>query len=119
MESGVISLESWKSYIFLALYEFLGQIVFLVGINCSQNSAEVCAFGLFIACTLTGRVCGGHFNGAITLGVYLVEGKWVRNLPIAILIWMVDVLGAFTAMGIAVLLLGQENIFTLVPPATV
>ena len=73
MESGLLALESKKSYIFLALYEFLGQIIFLVGINCSQNSPEVCALGLFIACTLTGRVCGGHFNGAITLGVYIVE----------------------------------------------
>lgn len=60
----------------MGLYEYLGMIFFLVGINCSQNRADVVALGLFIAATLTGRLSGGHFNMAITFGVYLVEGKW-------------------------------------------
>ena len=60
----------------MALYELLGIIFFLVGINCSQNDAAVAALGLFISATLTGRLSGGHFNMAVTVAVYFVEGRW-------------------------------------------
>jgi glycerol uptake facilitator-like aquaporin len=60
----------------MGMYEFFGMILFLVGINCSQNDASVAALGLFVAATLTGRLSGGHFNMAITFAVYVVEGKW-------------------------------------------
>ncbi len=71
---------------------------------------------LFIAATLTGRMSGGHFNGAVTVAVYLVEGKWKKNLPIALLVLISDLLGAYSAMLIAIYFLGSDNIFTLVPP---
>jgi glycerol uptake facilitator-like aquaporin len=115
MESGIIA---QKSYIFLALYEFFGCMIALIGINCSGNSAIVCAMSIFIAATLTGRVSGGHFNGAVTLGVYLVEGKWCKNLPIASLVFICDLLGAYAAMFISVGYLGSNDIFHLVPPET-
>ena len=117
MESGTIKLAEKKHYLFLAMYEFLGMIIFLVGINCSNNSSSVRALSLFIAATLTGRVCGGHFNMAVTFGVYLVEAKWRQNLFVALLVIVVDIVGAFLAMGIAILLLGPDNVFLLVPPS--
>jgi glycerol uptake facilitator-like aquaporin len=76
MEQGLIKNKRLRSYMFMAMYEFFGMILFLVGINCSQNDASVAALGLFIAATLTGRLSGGHFNMAITFAVYVVEGKW-------------------------------------------
>ena len=69
-----------------------------------------------MAATLTGRVCGGHFNAAITLAVYLTEAKWTRNIGIAILIIIIDLLGAFAAMGISIAMLGSNKIFKLKPP---
>ena len=59
----------------MSIYEYIGCLLFLVGINCSQNDASVAALGLFIAATLTGRLSGGHFNMAVTLAVYTVEAK--------------------------------------------
>jgi glycerol uptake facilitator-like aquaporin len=100
----------------MALYEFLGMVIFLVGINCSQNHPGVVALGLFISATLTGRLSGGHFNLAITFAVYLVEGKWRQNLRVALAIALIDLIGAFTAMFISIGMLGSDKTFTLVPP---
>ena len=65
------------------------------------------ALGLFIAATLTGRLSGGHFNMAVTLAVYVVEGKWKDNIRVALAILLIDLAGAFTAMGISIGLLGS------------
>ena len=75
MEQGLIKNPKLRSYLYMSLYEYIGCLLFLVGINCSQNDASVAALGLFIAATLTGRLSGGHFNMAVTLAVYTVEAK--------------------------------------------
>ncbi len=116
MEQGLIKNPVCRSYLFMALYEFFGMMLFLVGINCSQNNASVAALGLFIAATLTGRLSGGHFNMAITIAVYIVEGKWLRNLKVAIPIILIDLFGAFTAMAVSKGFLGNDHTFSLVPP---
>ena len=117
MESeGLFTQISWKTFFFLAIYEFAGTFIALVGVNCAQNDAAVAAAGFFIAATLTGRVCGGHFNSAITLAVYITEGKWVRNISICLLIMTIDFCGACAAMGISVAMLGSDKIFKLAPP---
>lgn len=116
MESGIIKKPKLKSYLFMALYEYIGMMIFLIGINCSTNDASVAALGLFIAATLTGRLSGGHFNMAITFAVYLVEAKWLQNLRIALAVMAIDIIGAFSAMIVSIGLLGTEGIFKLVPP---
>jgi glycerol uptake facilitator-like aquaporin len=115
MEQGLIKNPIFLSYLYMAMYEFFGMVLFLVGINCSQNDASVAALGLFVAATLTGRVSGGHFNMAVTLAVYVVEGKWLQNLRVAVVIVIIDLLGAFTAMLISIGLLGSDHTFALVP----
>lgn len=104
-----------KGILFMALYEFIGTFIALLGVNCSFNNAAVTGVGFFIAATLTGRVCGGHFNGAVTLAVYIVEARWKDNLPIALLIIVVDLMGAYAAMGICVAMLGPGGTVKLVP----
>jgi glycerol uptake facilitator-like aquaporin len=108
--------NSYKDLMFMALYEFLGTFIALVGVNCAVNNAAVVGVGFFIAATMTGRVCGGHFNGAVTLAVYICEGKWRANLPIALLIAIVDLLGAYSAMAVCVGMQGIDGTFTLLPP---
>ena len=63
--------------IWLAVFEFLGTAIFLLGINFSGGAGPIVALSLFIAAILTGRVGGAHFNGGVTLAVYIVEGKWL------------------------------------------
>lgn len=118
MEAGILQLISRKSFIFLALYEFLGTFIALLSVNCAQNNSAVVGVGFFIAATLTGRVSGGHFNGAVTIAVYIIEGRWCKNLFIAFFVIVVDILAAFTAMAVALSMLGVNGTFTLLPPKT-
>jgi len=115
MEQGLIKNPVLRSYLYMALYEFFGMVLFLTGINCSQNDASVAALGLFVAATLTGRLSGGHFNMAITFAVYVVEGKWLQNLTVGLSIVIIDIFAAFTAMFISIGLLGPDHTFALVP----
>ena len=116
MEQGLIKNHRLRSYIYMAIYEFFGCVLFIVGINCSQNDATVASLGLFIAATLTGRLSGGHFNMAVTLAVYVVEGKWRKNIGIALSIAIIDIVGAFVGMFVSIGMLGTANTFKLVPP---
>lgn len=116
MEQGLIKNPVLRSYLYMALYEFMGMTIFLIGINCSQNNASVAALGLFISATLTGRLSGGHFNMAITSAVYLVEAKWLQNIKVALCIMLVDLLGAFFAMAVSKFFLGNDHTFALIPP---
>ena len=116
MEQGLIKNPKLRSYLYMSLYEYFGCLLFLVGINCSQNDASVAALGLFIAATLTGRLSGGHFNMAVTLAVYTVEAKWKQNIGVALAVIGIDLLGAFSAMVVSVGMLGLDQTFGLVPP---
>eukprot|EP00347_Sterkiella_histriomuscorum_P017936 403347415 len=108
---------TYKSLLFMAIYEFLGTFIALVCVNCAVNNAAVVGVGFFIAATLTGRVCGGHFNGAVTLAVYLCEARWCENLPIALIIVVVDLMGAYAAMAVCLAMQGVDGTFTLIPPS--
>jgi glycerol uptake facilitator-like aquaporin len=99
----------------LAVFEFVGTAIFLLGINFSGGEPGIVALSIFIAAILTGRVGGAHFNGGVTLAVYIIEAKWSKNLPIAIIIWIADLLGAYAGIGIAALLQGKTNTFILKP----
>ncbi len=39
---------------------------------------------------------------AVTVGVYIVEGRnWKKNLPIAIIVIIADILGGYTGIAVA------------------
>jgi hypothetical protein len=101
MEPGTIEVKTLKDYLWLGLFEFIGSAIFLLGINFSEGNAGVVAFSLFIAVILCGRVGGGHYNGSVTLAIYMIERKWAKNLPIAVTIWIVDILGAYFGILLA------------------
>ena len=105
-----------RNFFFLSLYEFIGTLIALLSVNCSQGNAAVIAIGIFVAATLTGRVCGGHFNAAVTISIYICEKKWLRNLPVALIVIVVDILGAYAAMVLSMLLLGIDDVVKLSPP---
>ena len=88
------------------MFEFIGTAIFLMGISFSKGASEIIGLYLFIAAILTGRVGGAHFNGGVTLAVYILEGKWKDNLLTAVVIWVSDILGAYVGIGLAALLLG-------------
>ena len=86
----------------IALFEFIGTAIFLLGINFSNGNVGVVGLSLFIAIIFCGRVGGGHFNGAVTIAVYLIERQWKKHLPVCIMIIIVDILGAYTGIALAI-----------------
>ena len=61
------------------LYEVIGTALFIYGILLTYSPLSI-AFSLGASIMLFGGITGGHFNPAVTLAVYIVEGKWMENL---------------------------------------
>lgn len=58
----------------VVLYEMLGTALFIYGIIMTGTAATI-PFSLFASIIIFGAITGGHFNPAVSLGVYLAEGK--------------------------------------------
>ena len=68
--------------------EMIGTSFFIYGIIMT-GSAHSVPFSLFASILLFGGITGGHFNPAVSLGVYVSEwGNYVRNLPFLLMIWL-------------------------------
>jgi len=53
----------------VGLYEMLGTALFVSAILMTNNCMSI-AFSLFASILIFGSVTGGHFNPAVSLGVY-------------------------------------------------
>ena len=79
MESGNFPLNSFRDHLKLFLYEFLGTFILLVAINYSHGNVIIVCGGVFASCMITGRQTGTHLNFGVTIGVYIIEGKYNEN----------------------------------------
>ena len=70
----------------VATYELIGTAVFVYMILVSTGDAMAVPLALFSVIIIFGGITGGHFNPAVTLGVYISEGKWKANAGFAVLI---------------------------------
>ncbi len=66
--------------------EGLGTAILFLAINFSEGNMLVVATGIFTAAVLSGKLTGAHFNSALTLAVFIVEGfeKMRGNLKLAL-----------------------------------
>ena len=80
--------------------EFFGTALFVWGILC-QNDAIAIPFSLFASVIIFGDITGGHFNPAVTLGVYTSLGNYGQNFLFCILIMLSQFAGGFAAIGLA------------------
>lgn len=69
----------------VAFNEFLGQVFFmyivLVGSVTGSDAWGISGpLALWVMINIFGGVSGGHFNPAVTLGVYVREAQWAHNL---------------------------------------
>ena len=62
----------------VALYELIGTTLFVYSILLTNNPISI-AFSLFASIIIFGSITGGHFNPAVTLGVYIKEAQWAKN----------------------------------------
>ena len=93
----------------MAAYELVGTAIFIYMILVSTGDAIAVPLALFSVIIIFGGITGGHFNPAVTLGVYLHEGKWKENAPFMMLIMTSQLVGSLLGMSIASATLGYVN----------
>ena len=88
-----------ENKLLVCLYEMLGTATLLIGINLTQGNNIGIGLMLVAAISMYDRVSGAHFNPAVTIGVFIKEGK-IANLLFAAMIIVSQILGA--TLGVAV-----------------
>ena len=79
--------------LFVCLYELLGTAFLLMAINLSQGSNFAISATIFTLIVMFGPVCGGHFNPAVTVAVFIKESK-LSNISYALTIVFSQLVGA-------------------------
>ena len=100
---------SEKRVALVFIYEAIGTMLFVYSILLTANPVSI-AFSLFASIVLFGAVTGGHFNPAVTLGVYVSEAQWRKNAFWLVTVILAQVLGGFLAQGLAQLTLFEGEI---------
>ena len=79
----------------LFIYEFLGTAFLLLAIIASVGNALGIAFMLFALLLVGGPISGGHYNPAVTIGVFCNEKNKKEIVGRFILILLAQFTGAF------------------------
>ena len=82
------------------LCEIIGTGLFIYGIMLSNNPVTF-AFSLFASIMIFGGITGGHFNPAVSLGVFISERKMKKHLCGLLILWTAQMIGAMLAWFLA------------------
>jgi glycerol uptake facilitator-like aquaporin len=115
MEEGNLTLKTAKWYFYLWFYEFIGTIYLFTGINFSQGDPIYVVGCIFMACIVTGRCTGGHFNMAFSLTIYLLEGKFLAKWKCLLTYFFGEICGGYMGMYLSYLMLGKDHIAYIKP----
>ena len=106
----------------VCIYELIGQILFMYialvsGGSGSDSWGIAGPLALFVVVNIFGGVSGGHFNPAVTLGVYVREAKWAENFIYTLMILTSQLSGALIGMMLAstVLRVQKDGDWTILP----
>ena len=100
MESGTLKPETFFDLIHLFVYEAAGTFILMNAISLASGELAILIipFALFVSIVLFGRITGGHFNGAVTLGIFIIEGNWAKNLKVMIVYFAGQLTGSYLAL---------------------
>lgn len=106
----------------VCLCEFTGQIFFMYAVlvaggTMSDYGGIVGPLALFAIASIFGGISGGHFNPAVTLGVYFREAKYAENFIFMVMIIASQCCGALVGMFMSYLVLRiqKEGDYTVQP----
>ena len=77
--------KSERKWLLVAAYELLGTALFVYCILTSMGNPLAAVVGLFSSIIVFGGITGGHFNPAVSIGVFLANGKYATQLLLLIL----------------------------------
>ena len=109
----------------VALNEFLGVLFFMyivvVGGTTGSDTWGISGpLALFVMINIFGGISGGHFNPCVSLGVYVREAQWGKNLAFLFMYILAQISGAICGMLLATLAtqikVGDENQVPLSTP---
>ena len=95
MESSVPETHTFLHLFRAAVNEFCGTAMTVYAFNFSKANYMVRGFAYFVGWLLAVSVSGAHFNPATSLAVYLVEGKYLRQIGRLLVYWLFQFAGAF------------------------
>lgn len=103
MESGALKPDTMQHILLIIVCEAAGTFILINGVALAQgiNAGFIVAGMFFIAISTFGRVTGAHLNGAVTLGVYIIEGKWGENIKTVLIYFGAQTLGAYIGLFVA------------------
>ena len=70
--------KSESKWILVPVYEMIGTALFIYCILVSHGNPLAVAIGLLSSIIIFGGITGGHFNPAVSIGVYIANGKWLK-----------------------------------------
>jgi aquaporin Z len=85
----------------VCLLEMVGTALFVYGILINGADNAGVALSLFASVILLGGITGGHFNPAVTLGIYIQSREYVKNLFFMIQYIIAQIIGGLIAVAMA------------------
>jgi glycerol uptake facilitator-like aquaporin len=101
--------DSRASLIKVNLYEFIGTFFISLTVNISHGKHFNIGLIYFILILIAKDVSGAHFNPAISLAIYLFEGRWISNIKWLLSYNVMQYSGAFLGCRFAQYLVHDEN----------
>ena len=101
--------KSQDKKLLVTVYEMLGTALFIYCILTSHGNPLAVVVGLFSSIIIFGGITGGHFNPAVSLGVYIANGKYLTQIVFLIMIIIGQLIGACLGMLLAMLSIHEEG----------
>lgn len=118
MEGGTLKTKERKDYYWIFYLEFIGSAIMLFGIMMSPGNIPSTVAAIFVVGVLYGKYTGAHYNGGLSIAIYIVEAKWKEKLKLLGLYWIAEYTGALFGIAIAYSVAGYDNISFLKPGST-
>ena len=94
MEEGTIMCETGKDTALVFLYEALGSACLVFAWNYDLGFIPFVLMGTLI---IFAKVCGGHFNPAVTLGVFFYRSKFGQDMKAFFVMIIGQIVGGYFA----------------------
>ena len=81
----------------------------LIGINFNGGYGSVVVVGIYTGAMICGKLTGAHFNMGVTVGIYIINGKYKKELKWLITMLTAQIVGGYLGCLYAFLFLGDNT----------